>query len=222
MTETKWKTITGTGFQFFGEMTASISHEIKNVMAVINENAGLLQDLLLLGQKGTPPDPARLSRLADQIMTQIKRSDLFIKKLNRFSHSVDIPINSIDLGDMLAFSLDLGNRIAINRGVHLKLEPPPQPIIITVHVFCFLNMIWLCLDHIMKNGISGSELTITCRKVAPGAAIGFKPLKKSDERLDPRSLPERMQYLLELLNGKMDVHDEQGEMILTLPEKCSG
>ena len=32
------------GFQFFGKMSASISHEIKNALAIINENAGLLED----------------------------------------------------------------------------------------------------------------------------------------------------------------------------------
>ena len=35
------------GIQFFGKMAASISHEIKNVLAIINENAGLLEDICL-------------------------------------------------------------------------------------------------------------------------------------------------------------------------------
>ena len=39
----------GTGLQFFGKMTASISHEIKNVMAIINESAGLLDDYCFYG-----------------------------------------------------------------------------------------------------------------------------------------------------------------------------
>jgi hypothetical protein len=33
------------GLQFFGKISASVSHEIKNVLAVIGENAGLLEDL---------------------------------------------------------------------------------------------------------------------------------------------------------------------------------
>ena len=44
----KLETAAETGLQFFGKMTASISHEIKNVLAIINENAGLLEDLALL------------------------------------------------------------------------------------------------------------------------------------------------------------------------------
>ena len=33
------------GLRFFGKVNASISHEIRNALAVINENAGLIKDL---------------------------------------------------------------------------------------------------------------------------------------------------------------------------------
>jgi len=219
MTDVKWETIIDSGFQFFGEMTGSISHEIKNSMAVINENAGLLQDLLLLSQKGTPPDLDRLNRVAEQIIAQIKRSDTFVKKLNRFSHSVDIPIKSIDLAEVLNFSIDLSKRIAANKRFTLNLEPPPETIIFSTHVFYFMNIIWLCLDFIMGKSASGGILIMKCKKVLTGVVICFGSLKESDERFDVDSMPRRMRNLLEMLNGKIEINYEQGEMILTLPEK---
>jgi hypothetical protein len=48
-----WELLGETGLQFFGKMSASISHEIKNVMAIINENAGLLEDLTVDERKKT-------------------------------------------------------------------------------------------------------------------------------------------------------------------------
>ena len=39
-----YDSIGGSGLQFFGKVSASISHELKNVLAIINENAGLLED----------------------------------------------------------------------------------------------------------------------------------------------------------------------------------
>ncbi|MGA6927645.1 MAG: hypothetical protein WBY88_18290, partial [Desulfosarcina sp.] len=59
------------GVRFFGEMSASISHEIKNVLAIIHENAGLLQDLLMMSEKGLPLSSERLSRLAQSILRQV-------------------------------------------------------------------------------------------------------------------------------------------------------
>jgi len=46
-----------TALRFFGNISTSISHEIKNVLAIINENAGLLEDYNLHGRKGNPAQP---------------------------------------------------------------------------------------------------------------------------------------------------------------------
>ena len=67
---TQWEMIAPEGFRFFGKMSASISHEIKNALAIINENAGLLEDLTLLAEQGRPTDPERLKKLAGSIITQ--------------------------------------------------------------------------------------------------------------------------------------------------------
>jgi hypothetical protein len=50
--------IAETGLQFYGKITASVSHEIKNVLAIINENAGLLEDFTFMADRGKPIDPA--------------------------------------------------------------------------------------------------------------------------------------------------------------------
>jgi signal transduction histidine kinase len=62
------------GIRFFGEISASISHEIKNVLAIINENAGLLQDMIMMNEKGLPLNPERLSKLAHSISGQVARA----------------------------------------------------------------------------------------------------------------------------------------------------
>jgi len=63
------------GLRFFGKISASISHELKNTFAVINENAGLLEDFSVMAEKGIPMDPARLMKLGGTIRKQICRED---------------------------------------------------------------------------------------------------------------------------------------------------
>ncbi len=77
------------GLQFFGRMSASISHEIKNVLAIINENAGLLEDFSLMADRGVPIDPGRLKTMAEKVKRQISRADGIIKNMNRLAHSID-------------------------------------------------------------------------------------------------------------------------------------
>ena len=79
----KSQIITETGLQFFGRISASISHELKNVLAIVNENAGLLEDLTLMADRGQPIDPARLKIMAATVQKQIGRADEILKKMNR-------------------------------------------------------------------------------------------------------------------------------------------
>ena len=59
------------GILFFGKVSASVSHEIKNVLAIINESAGLLEDFSLMAEQGIALDPVRLRTLSENIRKQV-------------------------------------------------------------------------------------------------------------------------------------------------------
>jgi C4-dicarboxylate-specific signal transduction histidine kinase len=105
-----WELIGRTGLAFFGKMTASISHEIKNVLAIINENAGLLEDITLMAERGIPINLDRLKTQAERIKNQIRRADVIVKNMNRFAHSVDESLMSVDLAELLEFLAALSRR----------------------------------------------------------------------------------------------------------------
>lgn len=86
---------------FFGKVNASISHELKNVMAIISETAGLLGDLSEMARGGKPIDPEMLTSSTDSIVEEIQRGFSTIRQMNRFAHSVDTPVLSVDLMDIL-------------------------------------------------------------------------------------------------------------------------
>jgi len=52
------------GLQFYSKVSASISHEIKNSLAVLNESAGYLEDVSLMAKKGMDINMERLEALA--------------------------------------------------------------------------------------------------------------------------------------------------------------
>ena len=60
-----------TGLQFFGRIAASVAHEIKNVLAIVNENAGLLEDFTVMADRGKPIDPARLKTMAATVKSRL-------------------------------------------------------------------------------------------------------------------------------------------------------
>ena len=59
------------GRAFFGKISASVSHELNNVLAIIGQTAGLLEDLLDSGPGDEPIPRASLERICSQITEQV-------------------------------------------------------------------------------------------------------------------------------------------------------
>jgi signal transduction histidine kinase len=205
------------GLQFFGKMTASISHELKNVLAVINENAGLLEDLALMADKGMPLEPERLKALAGKIMSQIQRADGIIRNTNTFAHSVDESVRQIDLGELLNLLVALSNRFAAMRGVTLELKFSQSPLSIRTNQFFLENLMWLCLDFAMDAAGEGKTVVLSTEKTGNVALIrlaGLEGLLGASEIMFPG---KREEALIMALKGKLTIGRDTGEMILTLP-----
>jgi signal transduction histidine kinase len=135
------------GLHFFGNITASISHELKNALAIINENGGLLGDLALLMEKGRPLDPERLSIVSANIRRQVKRADDIVRRLNRFAHSAHEPATTTNVFEILEFTATLAARLATMKGVTIAVVQE-APIQITIRPFQLENVLWLCLEHL--------------------------------------------------------------------------
>jgi C4-dicarboxylate-specific signal transduction histidine kinase len=207
-----------TGLQFFGKMTASISHEIKNVLAIINENAGLLEDITLMAERGMPIEPERLKTLSQAVMKQISRADTIVKNMNRFAHSADDSVKSVDLNDTLELVVVLSNRFASMRSVTLEPKLQKSPVKIRTSPFLLMNFIWLCLDFAMDATGDDKIVELTTQKTETGAQIRFRRLEglaKAPLDIFPA---EREQSLLDLLNADLTVNTGDGEIVLKLSE----
>lgn len=204
------------GLHFFSEMTASVSHEIKNCLAIMNESAGLLQDLVMLNRKGTSLDPDRLDRIGGQIAGQVRRADTIVKNLNSFAHSADIPEKSVELNDILSLSTALTQRFAVNRGISLNLQPATEEILITTHPFFLLYGIWRCLDFAMTT--AGNEKTVTILPRITDGRVGvyFKNFAAPETEDGTVRLREEIDGLLKTLGGELHFDKDQLEMGLIL------
>ena len=110
------------GLHFFGKISASISHELKNVLAIINENAGLLEDFALMADRGVPFDAARLKTMAHAFKKQISRADTIIRNMNRFAHSTDQTVVTVDLAETIETVMAVTARFAFMRGISASMR----------------------------------------------------------------------------------------------------
>jgi C4-dicarboxylate-specific signal transduction histidine kinase len=209
-----WEVLGETGLQFFGKMSASISHEIKNALAIINESAGLLEDLSLRAEKGIPVEPERIKKQSATIMKQIRRMDGIIQNMNRFAHSIDEPMKTLDLSQAVTLMTSLSGRFAAMRGVVLAYQAPPAPMMIRTSPFFFENLLWMCLDFAMNAAGAGKTLTLSIDKGERGLRVAFAPLEGISDTSEQAFTGDRIKALLAALEAELKIDKEKRELTL--------
>jgi C4-dicarboxylate-specific signal transduction histidine kinase len=211
-----WEVLGEAGLQFFGKMSASISHEIKNALAIINESAGLLEDLSLRAEKGIPVEPERLKKQTGSILKQVRRVDGIIRNMNQFAHSIDEPLKTVDLAQTVELATNLSNRFAAMRGVVLAYQAPPTPVMIRTSPFFLENLLWLCLDFAMNAAGAGKTLNLLIEKSEGSARITFAPLERISDTAEQEFTGDRVKALLAALQAELNLDKEKRELSLLI------
>ncbi|MGB5986036.1 MAG: hypothetical protein WBG37_12085 [Desulfobacterales bacterium] len=203
------------GLCFFSKMTAAYCHETKNALAIINENAGLLEDLVLMAAKGRPLDPERLQRLSANIRRQVARADQLAKESHRLAHSLDAPQGPSDLGQALELATALASRFAAMAEVAIEIDPGPAAVSLPVSTFKLLHLIWLAMEFALTGMHKGGCLGIAMEKSPPRAVLRLAPLALCDESQATRfiTIPE-VHSLVKALRCNIDFEPQAAQLLL--------
>jgi len=208
--------IAETGLQFFGRISSSISHELKNVLAIVNENAGLLEDLTLMADRGQPIDPARLKKMAEAVKKQIGRADDILKNMNRFAHSSDEAVADVDLHQTIELVRALTARFAAMRSVTVDLKLPASSLKIRTAPFFLMNLLCLCLDFAMSASGDEKRVEFVVEETANSVQIRLRRLAGLTEELLKTFPSDREKNLLAVLEADLTVEPGREEIALRL------
>ncbi len=159
--EIKTNTPSRTGIIFLGKILASATHEIKNNLAIINENAGLMEDLSLMAQKGATLSPERVATTSQRIIAQIKRADQVLKRMNRFAHSVDSIEEVVDLEKTVLFVSQLGSRLLEMQGAKVNITGPQSSILVSTNLFFLEHLIWEAIETCLETDMEKKQIDIS-------------------------------------------------------------
>jgi signal transduction histidine kinase len=209
------------GLKFFGKVTASVSHEIKNVLAIIKENAGLLEDLTLLADKGRPLEIERVRIVAEKIKGQILRGDGIIKNMNRFAHSVDWTLEQVDLGDIIGLVIELARRLAFMKRINLESKGSREGIMLSTNPFVLENLIWTCLNLAMESEPYPETIEFFHELLDSRVQIRITGLQSVSRLRDDSLFKQIREDFMDHLKGDLDVNPESGEIVIRLPQHVS-
>jgi hypothetical protein len=118
---------------FLATMTASATHEVRNVLAIIKESAGLIEDLIHVFVKKGTLDDEKISRAVERIDAQVKRGADLLTNLNRLSHTLDSDRAVLDLDEEVEQVVFLSQRFARKRGQRIVANQAASGARVSVH-----------------------------------------------------------------------------------------
>ena len=209
---------------FFGKITAGITHEIKNVLAIIQESSGLMEDILDVTEDGALPHKDKFIKSLNRIRGQIQRGSDISARLNRFAHSPDHCPASLDLNEITEQMVLLASRFVRLKNVVLESSPSDPPLVIKSDPVSLEMALFESIEILLNAIGSGGKITLSPRKIQNKCVLGvsyentvlpeedFQAKISSTERW--ASLQETMAYL----GGAAKVFGLAPEILLYLPE----
>jgi len=103
-----------------GRLAAGVAHEVNNPLAIINEKAGLIQDLIQVS-----PDFAqkeKFSALVRSILQSVSRCRTITHRLLGFAKRMEIEVENLDLNELMQEVLGFLEREALYRNIDITVN----------------------------------------------------------------------------------------------------
>ena len=146
---------------FMGKVMASMTHELRNVFAAINETAGLMEDILVLSKDAAVQSNALIPEKVSKIRALIDRGVKLTGTLNALAHAPDESLSRIDLKETVERVISFSERLAAFKGVFPKASPEAQPVFVTTNPLRIQMVLFDCVGLFME--IAGRNGTLLVR-----------------------------------------------------------
>ncbi len=212
---------------FMGKIAAGMTHEIKNVFAIIRESAGLMEDLWSLPQNASSPLREKSVKTLATIQEQVNRGVDLSNRLNRFSHSMDVPVTDVDVGAQVEQVVALQERFARLKQVTLRVLPPEGSSALRTNPLRIQMVLCACMEQALEGLDKGGEIQLRAYGEGDRATIQFLVSTAGGEAAPVQELTriaETLRDLQDILPGlevKITVSDQPEAMGLLVYLKNS-
>lgn len=201
------------GFPFFGQMNATISHELKNIMATISETSGLINDLIEVSGNGKNIDLDLIKNSSQAVVEEVQRGFKTIKQMNVFAHSVDNLLYEIDLGDTIELMVNLSHFLSYSSRVDLNRKETTQGKIFTCP-FLLQHLIYDVLKHAYRLVGHKGLLSVTVLHEEKRHAVIFDNVSHDEKTSFP---DERVQDIALVLGVTISTGEDGNGIVLDIP-----
>jgi hypothetical protein len=203
--------------QYFKTTLPLVSHEVKNILAVIKENAGLLDDYIMMAHNGKSLNMERLGSLPASITKQVQRLNVLITDVRQTAEEIHNDTQNICLVQHARQVSELLSKKAATRSIQFQVCTVEETIPIRTWPVLLRHMLWRCLDYAMRVSQKGQCIKLILEKRAPGVVI----LISGIEGLEPGSITdimsdEQRHTVLTALDAELTINENESVMMLKI------
>ncbi len=133
---------------FLGKVTASVAHELQNVLAIIKETSGLMEDIVSLHLGAVPPElNEKLSTCISSVMKQIDRGVEITSNLNGFAHTTDSLSESVGMLEVIERVVFLTKRLFLHEGLEVEITDSDPSISILTEPVLLQALVYKCIRY---------------------------------------------------------------------------
>ncbi|MFC1821725.1 hypothetical protein ACFL9T_03395 [Thermodesulfobacteriota bacterium] len=204
------------GLSFFGKNNRFVSHELKNILAIISETLGLIDELMELSETGTVLEPGKLRSLSESVMEEVERANMIIRNMNTFAHSVDGWVGEVDINQVLALMIKLTQLNPASRNTEIRLLKT-DPHIVYTSPFFLETLIHHTINFVLLCAGPEKKIEVSIHPTKTGIRITFSGLNAIKG-----SFPtDNTEYLAKVISAEILIDTSAGGLHIELPQRMN-
>lgn len=207
--------------EFMGKVTASVTHELQNVLAVIKESAGLMEDLIMMMNQGNGLSGVeeKFATCLGTIKSQAYRGVSLTSNLNAFAHSPDYPVSTFNPAETIKKLMKISERIFRLKGAEISFPEPDSASSITTDLLAFQMLLFACLEALAIT-LSPKAISLNLQSGTGQTIIHFSVAEAlpAPENSLQESIPESAIQTCQRLGGRLETTIDPAGICLTLPD----
>jgi hypothetical protein len=195
-----------------------ISHELKNILAIISEIMGLMDELAESPHGGMRLTPKKLRAMSESIAEEIDRANGVIRCMNTFAHSVDDFIGPVDLAEIISLTIQLVKLNPVSKPIKIEFSKSVSCKIYTSPFF-LENFLYHVLSFVLSAVSIEKTVAISLQANASTGGIEISGIEPDGFK----SFPTQPAALLaKTIGAEIFSEKSAGRLKILLPQKLTG
>jgi len=206
------------GLTFFGKTNRLISHELKNILAIISETLGLQDELMELSESGMGLTPERLRSMSDSIIEEVERANTVIRCMNTFAHSVDEFVREVDLNEAVSLAIQLVKLNPFSKTVKIEFLETGSRAIYTSPFF-LEALLYHAIHFALSAAAADKHIKVSLLADSDGAGVEISGIAPNGFEAFPT---KQTALLTKAVGAEISFDMSHGKFHFVLPQKITG